>query len=253
MTWLNFKVIVSIFTLLCLSEIRPLISKEWKRVYLASYPRSGNHWIRYLVEEASNIATGSVYLDQEPLHMEEVFPWGGYCCEQGYLGNCRYPTKDDLVLIKTHYPSQDNKETEFDRLPYQATIRFVRHPVDSFYSRYVRRPQGPLLDKVPTERVEEFIRSWRKFQTYWNKKKNVINIRYENLLENPAVELKKVLTALKYEVSDADIARAVEKHPPNGFMLKHMDKFTEADLRMISEELGDLLEQFNYEIPLTDK
>ncbi len=236
--------------LIFLCEFHPAFSKDWNRAYLASYPRSGNHWIRYLVEEASNIATGSVYLDKDPMHMDKVFPWGGYCCDHGYMGNCRYPTKDDLVLVKTHYPSQDKKYTEFDRLPYQVTLLVVRHPVDSFYSRYVKKPQGPLLETVPHDRVDDFIKAMKRFHKYWDGKENVITIRYEDILENPAVELKKILEALQYDVTDEDIARAVAKHPPQGYMLKHIDKFTHDDLRKIANELSGIMAQYNYAIPL---
>ncbi len=250
MALIKYKLFPLFYCLIFFSEFQSLHSKEWSRAYLASYPRSGNHWIRYLVEEATNVATGSVYIDIEPQHMHKVFPWGGYCCDHGCLGHCRYPTKDDIVLIKTHFPSQVNKETKFDKRPYQVTLRVVRHPVDSFYSRYVRKPEGPLLDKVPRERVVSFIKSWRKFQNYWNKKNNVITFRYEDFLANPAVELKKFLEALEYDVTDEDIQRAVSKHPPLGHMLKSIDRFTENDLDIISEELGDLLTQFNYETPI---
>lgn len=244
------KLFLLFFCLIFLTESHSCFSKEWKRVYMASYPRSGNHWIRYLVEEASHIATGSVYCDKEPQHMDKIFPWGAYCSDHGYEGNCRYPTKDDLVFIKTHFPAQENKVTKFDGRPYQVTIRIVRHPVDSFYSRYVRKPHGLLLETVPTERVKEFIRSWRKFQTYWNNKENVITFRYEDILENPSIELKKILEILNYKVTDQDIARAVAKHPPEGYMLKSINRFTNKDLNLISKELGDLLAQFDYEIPL---
>lgn len=236
------------FCFIFLSEFQSGFSKEWKRAYMASYPRSGNHWIRYLIEEASHIATGSVYCDKEPQHMDKIFPWGGYCCDHGYEGNCRYPNQDDLVLIKTHFPSQEDKVTQFDRRPYQVTLRFVRHPVDSFYSRYVRKPRGILQEIVPSERVKEFIKSWIKFQKYWNKKENVITIRYEDILENPSVELKKILEILDYEFTDEDIARAVAIHPPEGSILKHINKFTNEDLTLISEELGNFLTQFNYTI-----
>src|SRR4051812_11514770 len=89
-------------------------SEQWTRVYLATYPRSGNHWIRYLVEEASHIATSSVYRDPDPLHLKRIFPWGGYCCHHGYEGQCRYPTKKDCVLVKTHFPAQEQKVSRFD-------------------------------------------------------------------------------------------------------------------------------------------
>lgn len=250
---LKSKSFILLFCLIFLGDFHSCFSKEWKRVYLASYPRSGNHWVRYLVEEASHIATGSVYLDKEPLHMDKVFPWGGYCCEHGCEGNCRYPTKDDLVFIKTHFPSQPDKVTQYDRRPYEATIRIVRHPVDSFYSRYVKRSGGELLDKVPTQRVKEFIRTWIKFQNYWNKQENVITIRYEDILENPAGELKKILETLEYDVTDEDIARAVATHPPQGHMLKSIGHFTSSDLQLIAKELKDSLVQFGYEIPFNQE
>lgn len=239
-----------LFSFFCLFQIQSLMSDEWNRVFLASYPRSGNHWIRFLIEESSGIATGSVYIDKEPLHMDKVFPWGGYCCDHGLTGNCRYPKKKESILIKTHFPSQPTKVTEFDRLPSKEIIRLVRHPVDSFYSRYVRQPRGPLLDKVPTDRVKEFIANWRKFQTYWNHQKNVTTIIYEDLLENPAPVLRKVLRILNYEFTNADINRAIDQHPPEGHMLKHIDKFHKEDLKLIAEELGEWLEQFGYEIPV---
>lgn len=245
---LKNKLLALFFCLIFISECCSCFSGEWKRVYLATYPRSGNHWLRYLIEEASHIATGAVYCDHEPQHLSKPFPWGGYSCDHGYTGNCRYPTKADLVLIKTHFPSQ-NKVSKFDDLPYELVLRVVRHPVDSFYSRYVRQPRGTILEKVPTERVQEFIASWRKFQEYWNKKKNVVTILYEEALKNPSAELKKALEYLKYDFTDEDIARAVAKYPPEGSMLKHKNKFTDEDLNLIATELSDLLVQFGYSTP----
>lgn len=238
------------FCLIYLGFSQLCFSAEWKRAYMASYQRSGNHWIRYLIEEASRIATGAVYQDEEPPHMDKIFPWGGYCCDHGLEGNCRYPNKDDLVLIKTHYPAQDGIASKFDRRGYEVALRIVRHPVDSFYSRYLRRYGGYNKEKVPTRIVREFIEKWREFQTYWNGQDHVLTVRYEDVLENPFVELKKILDALNYTVSDEDIARAIAKHPPEGAPLKHMSKYSEADLKLISVELADLFSQFNYSIPM---
>lgn len=241
------------FCLIFLTEFQLAFSKEkeWERVYLATYPRSGNHWFRYLIEEATHIATSSVYCDNDPPHMENPFPWGGYCCDHGYNGDCRYPENDEFVLVKTHFPAQEKKVTRFDQCPYYLTIRVVRHPVDSFYSRYVRKyaKESQTQSTVPTKRVKEFIDSWSRFQKYWNKKKNVLTIRYEDALANPAAELKKMCNALNYEVTDEDIERAVAKHPPQGYMLKHKEKFTESDLKLISKELRSLMRQFNYTLP----
>lgn len=247
------------FCLLTFSAFPSVFSEDWKLAYLASYPRSGNHWIRYLVEEATHIATSSVYCDPDPPHLEKVFKWGGYCCDHGYEGTCRYPGKNELIFLKTHFPGQENKrktkfdpitfkETPFDRRPYEVTIRLVRHPIDCFFSRYIRTPRGPVQETVPTDRVKVFNKGWSNFQRYWNKKPNVITFRYEDFLDNPAVELKKLLEILNYPATDEDILRAVNKHPPEGKMLKHLEKFAESDLKLIEKELKQYLTQFNYTI-----
>lgn len=224
---------------------------DWMRVYLATYPRSGNHWHRSLIEEASGIVTSAVYIDKEPQHMTKEFPWGGYCADHGHNGQCRYPEKGELVLVKTHFPSQPEHISKFDRLPYYAVIRVVRHPVDSIYSRYVKRysKEAAVHPIIPSHRVKEYLKSWQKFQTYWNNKENVFTFRYEDSLNDPAPELKRMCEILNYKVSEKDIERAVLAHPPIGHPLKHIDKFTAEDLKMIERELGPLMKEFGYSIP----
>jgi hypothetical protein len=125
---------LTIFSALLLSFSSSLIAEDWaNRVYLASYPRSGNHWMRFLIEEATGITTGSVYCDaSDPTrdyHRQHLFfPWG-YVVENGFSGKCRYPKKDELVFLKTHYPAIDAQA--LDCKPFCKAIRIVRHPVDS--------------------------------------------------------------------------------------------------------------------------
>ena len=65
--------------LICFGVQGKVTADNWKRAYLVTFPRSGNHWMRYLIEEATQIATGSVYQDMDrPVHLERIFPWGGY-------------------------------------------------------------------------------------------------------------------------------------------------------------------------------
>lgn len=219
---------------------------EWKRVYLATYPRSGNHWIRNLIEEATHIATGSVYCDQHPVHLEKPFPWGGFCAEKGCIGNCRYPKKGDIVVIKTHFPAI--KAKQFDCRSCEKFVRIVRHPVDSLYSFYVHRADEPPQDKLPEAYLRYKIYEWKKFQNYWNEQENVLTIRYEDLLENPHSTLKNILSYIGYRVKDKDIERAVLKFPPYGSPLKHLDAFSKEGLIMIEHELKELMDQFQYDI-----
>ncbi len=215
---------------------------EEKRVYLATYPRSGSHWSRSLIEEATGMATSSVYPDRTPQHLSTIFPWGGYCPE----GLAFYPLHGETVVVKTHYPAL--QEVKFDKLPYRRAVRIVRHPVDSFYSRYQFNEGNRAEDLIPREKLLQFIRSWNRFQEHWNNESNVLTVRYEDLYNNPSVYLRLILETIGYAVTEEDIERAVTKYPPKGGILKHLGHFTKGDLSIIEEKSGDLMKIYGYEI-----
>jgi hypothetical protein len=237
------------------TQVESEAAKKWEnRVYLATYPRSGNHWMRYLIEESTGIVTSSVYIDPDPQHLEAAFPWGGYCCDKGYLGQCRYPKEGEIAVVKTHFPAA--KISWFDQLPYTQVIRIIRHPVDAFYSFYVWEQnynQEPIEKMVPRERLCKYLRTWRLFQEYWDLAPNVLTIRYEDLYHNPAGYLQLVLETIGYQVTLDDVDRAVQAHAPSGGLLKHFDHFTQDDLNLIETELADLLERYGYEIKEINK
>jgi hypothetical protein len=223
---------------------------EWKeRVYLASYPRSGNHWMRNLIEEATHIATSSVYRDPDPLHLPDIFPWGGYCCDHGYEGSSRYPVNGEPVVVKTHYPASG--KTEFDQLPYKIVICIIRHPLDAIYSHHVwvsKQMNWPITYNVPRDVLSDFIRRWCSFHNYWDNADNVLTVYYEDLYQEPEHSLKIVLDAIGYTYTDDDIARAVEKYPPTGSIFKYMDHYGTKDLKHVKAQLKPLLEKHGYRL-----
>lgn len=224
------------------------------RVYLATYPCSGNHWMRYLIEEATHIATSSVYQDPDPWHLREAFPWGGYCAPHGYEGGCRYPFAGEPVVVKTHYPALVLKQGDLKLSKH--TIRVVRHPVDSFYSWYARkcrRLNKPTQEIVPHDLVVKMINQWRNFQKYWDEQPDVYTIRYEDMLANPREYLKNSLDIIGQPYTEADLERALLKHPPFGHELKHLSHFTEEDLHIIRRDLPGLMRKYKYTIPKSQK
>lgn len=238
---------LSFFILLAFCSVSTVNADRWKRVYLASYPRSGNHWVRHLVEEATHIATSSVYCDQDPPHLFSAFPWGGHCCKNGYKGNCRYPSPHDFILLKTHFPAKSARP--FDLQTSIKTIRIVRHPIDAFYSYYIYSHKGKNpADSIPSHIVERYMKSWRHFQNYWNTQPKVATYRYEDLMKNPKKYLKKILKRIGYSFDEADIDRAISKFPPTGSLLKHRYKYRLKDVMIIREELKDLMAQFDYKL-----
>lgn len=225
---------------------------QWdKRVYLASFPRAGNHWLRYLIEEATHISTSSVYHDSDDVkHLKDSFPWGGFCPPHGYKGDCRYAEPGESVVIKTHFPALQPRE--FDKKTYSKTIRVVRHPIDSFYSFYLYVNQNtPKADRIPFESLKKYVRMWLVFQKYWDQQPNVITVRYEDLLKKPQKYLKKILAEIYPEATMEDVKRAVSKYPPRGDAMKHLEHFHKEDLAYIKEHLTTAMQKCGYRLPLS--
>lgn len=231
------------------TAIDPAEALQWNRVYLATYPRSGNHWSRYLIEEVTGIATGSVYCDTNPQHLKDPFPWGGFCPKNGYEHNRRYPSINDIVVIKTHQPIYNS---EFSNSPYLRTIRIIRHPVDSIYSNYVHHYGNPPRDLVPSSHVDYFLKEWLAFQRYWDCKSKVVTFKYEDLLLDTENVLSQIINSIGYISTSEDIKRAVNKYPPSGYELKHLDKFKKSDLKLMREQLQYYLNKYGYEIPIDE-
>lgn len=213
---------------------------KWKRVYLATYPRSGNHWMRYLFEEATGVATSSVYRDPDPKHDEEVYPWGAYSIDGGYTHAARLPTEDDIIIIKTHFPAL--KKSESDLKPHLRTLRIIRHPLDSIYSHYCydHKPTNIL----PWGWILECCENWARFQEYWNHQPDVISIRYEDLMNYPFEQLMNCFTTIGLPTEN--LAYAILQHPPEGKSLKHINHYTNKQLKYIEIRLSTLLKKFGY-------
>lgn len=94
-----------------------------------------------------------------------------------------------------------------------------------------------------------FIHTLRKFEEYWSLKENILTLRYEDLQRDPFSELKRVLEFIGYRVEDADVMRAISKHPPQGDMLKHLFHYSEKDLDYIENELREFMHKYDYLIP----
>lgn len=234
--------------LFCFGIQGKVTADNWKRAYLVTFPRSGNHWMRYLIEEATQIATGSVYQDMDrPVHLEKIFPWGGYSTDHGYKGNCRYPKPQDIVIIKTHFPFYTLGKVDAPEYPSALKVRIVRHPVDSVSSLLLLQ-HGSMPSPIPRQELKELVDKWREFQEYWDTQKNVVTIRYEDLLDAPYETLEKVLKVLGLKAQKNDIERAIRKNPPRGGVLKHASRFRPRDLKFIQNELKDIMDEYGYTI-----
>lgn len=215
-------------------------------VNLASFPRSGNHWVRFLVEEATHISTSSTYRDGDFKHKKNPFPLDGFSVRNGYFGGCRLPSTNDPLLLKTHFPWLTHKEHRYKNA---HTICLIRHPVDSIYSYYEYQRKlnsiqvGSVID---LEYIESRIKGWVKFYKYWEKQEGVLLIKYEDLQKDPETMITQILLHAGFTFEEEDVKRAIKKHAPFGHPLKHIDKYTTDQIKLIKEIAGDSLDRYEY-------
>lgn len=220
-----------------------IFGEDWNTVYLASFPRSGNHWVRFLVEEATHIATSSIYRDNDFPHLQDIFPWGGYCTDHGYEGHCRYPTIDDPVLLKTHYPVYPKRVDPFPK----STICLIRHPIDAFWSLIeYRKRKGPI--QIDKQLFKNLIERWKMFYHFWEAQPGVLFIRYEDLQTDTPLYLSHILQTAGFSYNQTDIERSVNKYSTEGKPLKHLKHYDDDTIEMIKTELADYLKRFNYDL-----
>ena len=108
--------------------------------------------------------------------------------------------------------------------------------------------KGKEITKIDKNRLIQLISAWRKFYEFWEEQPGVLFIRYEDLQENTALHLNRILQAAGFVFNQIDIERAITKYPPQGNPLKHMDRYDSEAIDMIRTELADILMRFNYDL-----
>lgn len=171
-------------------------------VFLVSYPRSGNTWMRFL------------------------------------LANALYDEPTTFVTIERRIPDiYLNSRRELRRLPtprvlkshswfrpdYRRVVYIVRDPRDVLVSYYhYARKTWHIADDMPIAGfAQNFVRgnwdvfgSWREHVGGWlgarRGDEDFLVVRYEDLIASPEKHLRRILTALDRPVSEERLARSVD-------------------------------------------
>lgn len=202
-----------------------------QRTALASFPRSGNTWVRFLLEKAIGQLCGSIYKDR-------IMPRGA-----------------EGIAIKTH---------ALDSSDYDRAIHIVRNPYDVIESYYhwklnVAQKKGVDWD----DHVRKTVQELREHTDHWlNSGRPAHLVKYEDIKARPAEELEKMVRWLGYEITPQQLQAAVEagsidkmremngelgqKFFRRGEVGQSYASFTAEQKAIVAAGLRDYLERFGY-------
>lgn len=168
--------------------------------FIASFPRSGNTWVRFLIANVfNNIKKEFPEIDFFNLH--DIVP------ELKKSGEVVKPYFKDLpVVIKTHSRFIDS---------FENTILVLRNPFDAIYSYNnflninrginISLPEMVTHEKYGVDAIVDHTNSFIKNCD------NLLITTYENLVCQPLKELKKICDFLNMDVNDEIIKKSVKK------------------------------------------
>jgi hypothetical protein len=208
-----------------------------QRTALASYPRSGNTWLRRLLEEATGQSCGTIYEAETIL-----------------------PAPDAGLAIKTHMR---------DAYRYSRAIHLVRHPLDVLESYYCWKRDCAGGKDMEWERfIDKRSAAWVRHTRYWmGVSCDVFRLRYEDLVADPFGRLQALIQWLGLDISDEGVRAAVEacsfeslkkegasRGQPQffrrGTVGDSLGNYTEEQLSMLRARFAPLLEEWGYDVSL---
>ncbi|KAF2352945.1 Myosin VI cargo binding domain [Trinorchestia longiramus] len=175
---------------------------------LASFPGSGNTWTRYLVEGATGLHTGSLYVDDE-LYMK------------GFRGEKELWDSGSTILQKTHN-IDDGDIVRFNgravlllRNPYRALMSYNNFFASGGHKGYAPVAFYRTLDWAVFIRV--FLRRWLLLAKQWLTKGTSVHVlHYELLQEDLTAALTDLLHDLGHPV-DPQRLQCLQKHSTGQF------------------------------------
>jgi hypothetical protein len=216
-------------------------------VYLASFPKSGNSWFRFVVSNVNSIIAGD---SDASFHTISNYA-------PAVRGNRKLSSLVSVdgtpVFLKTHFPFNPF----FKGAPAVVVVRDPFYVIPSYYE-YLCNAKGKKLSSI-----EDFFWHWRygfnawgKFMSSWRDSENAIFVRYEDLLGDPILAFSQLYKRLGYEISKDVISAAVDKssrdrmrkslaekgdpHNINGFQFVKKSGENQGVSNLKNEILGDL-------------
>ncbi|XP_068248563.1 sialate:O-sulfotransferase 1-like [Palaemon carinicauda] len=188
------------------SSIDVRFGKNISGVFLHSFPRSGNTWVRYLLEAATGIFTSSFYTDRTLIR-------------QGYLGERDKFRQGTTIATKLHFIKH------LKQYRWAPCITIIRNPARLFISlwSYVniknRRVKHTAVIPEKTFESKEFhtfiqgkLKKWlRTYIFALTNRKKIFPLSYELIREDPIGQTRRLLKFLHIKPDEKRLA-CLSKH-----------------------------------------
>ncbi|TVL97983.1 MAG: hypothetical protein CV082_01900 [Candidatus Brocadia sp. BL1] len=152
-----------------------------------------------------------------------------------------------LGLIKVVYIYRD---------PRDVLLSDIDHSKERMKHEDTRKLAGPTDFHSAFQNVKRVINTWR----LWKQSSGAYLLRYEDLMSNPADEMKKIIAYLNHAISSDHIdtllkrydKSSLDKHQKNylhfnkGIVSRYRQEMQEEHRRIFKEQIGDTLLQMGY-------
>jgi len=160
--------------------------KNFKHIWLASYPRSGNTMLRTILYQCFGLQSGSIYPND----------LGGNKVLEKYVGHIEHSVDrihfpaNSLSLIKTHEPPHDA----------EPTIYVVRHGRKATVSLWYYYNKRIGLGEIITGKT--IIGTWAAHLQVWHPwdRPHTLLLKYEDMVNDLPVVLQKLSRFLSREI-----------------------------------------------------
>lgn len=143
---------------------------------LISYPRTGSHWLRIMMEDYLGMPCGP-----QAFFHPDATPWGLHVHDR-FVGQGAFQEGPVVNLKKVIYLHRNPIDTIFSQMVYDGNLDFANEDVEKLVTEYSLHLDRWLHNN---EDIEE-----------------LLDITYEEIKENTPAALRSVLVFLGYEIDD---------------------------------------------------
>lgn len=177
---------------------------SWSRTFviLASFPKSGNTWFRFVV---ANIVSGR--LSGERIDFGTLEKYAPVIKKDRFVRKCLLESNTPTFL-KTHFHNTP-------LFGFYDAVVIYRNPEDVFRSffLYVKSEHGvsfeDLSSLINDSRLG--IDNWKGFHQSWLSRPNCIFVSYDDLIKRPFEGFNTIFDLLGYSVTEQELSAAIAK------------------------------------------